>query len=258
MYHYKARAYSPGLGRFMQTDPIGYADGLNMYAYVGNDPMNGVDPLGLASVCVEGNCWNVDLDRCDGVCLDPNDPNEMEFLKEILGRVGISLDEFFTQDMNLITGRGKRRTRWRPSGLIRLFLPTHDSHYTRKLRCSASNGRKALKRSGAAPLTGPLTSDYRETTTINQPIAQSVNSDGTITNQTFDDHIFHSGNVTLRVVATGPTSSELEISGSGLHTEFYGSYSPGVNVGIARISDVAGHVAFLGVISETQRICSLL
>ncbi|WP_196229848.1 RHS repeat-associated core domain-containing protein [Teredinibacter turnerae] len=44
VYHFKSRAYFPKFGRFLQPDVVGYADGLNMYPFVHNDPVNNVDP----------------------------------------------------------------------------------------------------------------------------------------------------------------------------------------------------------------------
>jgi RHS repeat-associated protein len=69
LYHYKARNYSPILGRFLQVDPIGFAGGMNLYAYVGNDPVNLRDPSGLwpyPDIIVCGNC---------GPRPDPSGPN---------------------------------------------------------------------------------------------------------------------------------------------------------------------------------------
>jgi RHS repeat-associated protein len=45
--YYGYRFYSASLGRWLTRDPIGIAGGLNLYGFVGNGPMNGVDAWGL-------------------------------------------------------------------------------------------------------------------------------------------------------------------------------------------------------------------
>jgi RHS repeat-associated protein len=49
LYHYRNRTYHPSLARFLQRDPKGYVDGLNLYAYVRNNPLRYVDPMGTTS-----------------------------------------------------------------------------------------------------------------------------------------------------------------------------------------------------------------
>jgi RHS repeat-associated protein len=65
MYYYKARIYSPTLGRFLQTDSVGYADQFNLYAYIGNDPVNGTDSSGQDRVTCN---VVVDLDQASASC----------------------------------------------------------------------------------------------------------------------------------------------------------------------------------------------
>lgn len=52
--YYKARFYSPYLGRFLQTDPVGYQEDVDLYTYVGNDPADRSDPSGKCPWCIVG------------------------------------------------------------------------------------------------------------------------------------------------------------------------------------------------------------
>ncbi len=105
LYYYRARYYSPQLGRFLQTDPVGYRDDVDLYTYVDNDSLDKTDPsgriaevlpviivvaAGLSSGCASipsctqsitdtlsniGNSIQSSFDRFKHFALGPEDPN---------------------------------------------------------------------------------------------------------------------------------------------------------------------------------------
>ena len=61
LYDYRARYYSADLGRFISRDPIGIRDNVNLYSYVGNNPVKFVDPMGrekaILSIYADRGDW---------------------------------------------------------------------------------------------------------------------------------------------------------------------------------------------------------
>jgi RHS repeat-associated protein len=55
LYYFNARYYSPELGRFISRDPVGIVDDVNLYVYVGNNPLKWVDWSGLAKLISPNN-----------------------------------------------------------------------------------------------------------------------------------------------------------------------------------------------------------
>jgi RHS repeat-associated protein len=84
LYYYRARMYSPELGRFLQTDPIGYRAGINLYTYCSNNPLNFVDPLGWDKI--------------------KKDRPWLESLELYLGEVGAEMEKDPTTNMQDLMG----------------------------------------------------------------------------------------------------------------------------------------------------------
>jgi RHS repeat-associated protein len=75
LYNYGFRDYNPHDGRFQTVDPI--KDGVNWYAYVGNDPVNFIDPLGLDAVAEsDGDQEDNDLQEVTPALQIPINPND--------------------------------------------------------------------------------------------------------------------------------------------------------------------------------------
>jgi RHS repeat-associated protein len=67
LYYYKARVYDPIMGRFLQTDPIGSDDDINLYGYTAGDPVNGKDPSGNQCAPVGGGCSKQQVDSSQAI-----------------------------------------------------------------------------------------------------------------------------------------------------------------------------------------------
>jgi RHS repeat-associated protein len=101
LFYYRARNYDAGQGRFLQPDPVGYEDQMNLYTYVHNEPLNAIDPLGKERM--EIYCGRFRILCGGGESDDDNDGNDdrdrggINLIKALFGNSSNPTEEDYSE-----------------------------------------------------------------------------------------------------------------------------------------------------------------
>ena len=143
------RAYDPDTGVWLSRDPLGYIDGPNPYAYVGNDPLGKFDPTGGAARCIKSQSDNAD----EFLSFIRNQGIERKWWEDVIvERIAENLDDI---------PEGIRN--WEPDDVWGRFVDDKGNHLWNQrlpggyhLSVDRPNGPVNLHQDAMDPLKGPL------------------------------------------------------------------------------------------------------
>ena len=141
------RDYDPGIGRYVESDPIGLQGGLNVYAYVADDPLGFFDPEGLDSQGLQNPPFRYNQPPPGTVPLTPDMVDRVKCIARCLGTCdkGIDWHPLYLVVTGGSEARGHARTSLHPKSLAVDFSAARNPELFQKdqdnvVRCAKSCG----------------------------------------------------------------------------------------------------------------------